>query len=117
MKGIIQYGNTVYTIDGEKITGKEVAESYFPALRYTSTGAKKVNRYLQKMAEQRKEVLESGEDTALSTVLPDKEDILNDASSWGFDEEGIYWNGWGITDNISATPIELRYGLDIVPAI
>ncbi|WP_270368267.1 hypothetical protein [Eubacterium ramulus] len=82
----------------------------------TSYGKENVEIFIDECAAKRKEILVAGIDTAEETNLPSEEDILSDLNCGvGVDEDGDYYNRWGITDHYdSDTPISLRYGIDFV---
>ena len=82
----------------------------------TSHGKKKVEIFTKNCAAKRKEILDAGIDTADETNLPSEEDILSDLNHGvGIDEDGDYYNGWGVTDHYdSDAPISLHYGIDFV---
>lgn len=82
----------------------------------TSYGKENVEIFIDECAAKRKEILVAVIDTAEETNLPSEEDILSDLNCGvGVDEDGDYYNGWGVTDHYdSDTPISLRYGIDFV---
>ena len=86
-------------------------------MRYnlTESGIKIVISYISELNAKRKEILDSGKDTADETTIPTPEDILADIDFIGLDKEGCYYNNWGVTDNYDADyPISLKYGIDFV---
>lgn len=82
----------------------------------TSYGKENVEIFIDECAAKRKEILDAGIDTADETNLPSEEDILSDLNHGvGIDEDGDYYNGWGVTDHYdSDKPISLHYGIDFV---
>lgn len=82
----------------------------------TSYGKENVEIFIDECAAKRKEILDAGIDAAEETNLPSEEDILSDLNHGvGIDEDGDYYNGWGVTDHYdSDTPISLHYGIDFV---
>lgn len=82
----------------------------------TFHGKKEVEIFTKNCAAKRKEILDAGIDTADETNLPSEEDILSDLNHGvGIDEDGDYYNGWGVTDHYdSDIPISLHYGIDFV---
>ncbi len=87
---------------------------WFGELEYTEKGKEKVEAYIKELGAKRKEILDAGKDTADDTTLPTIEDILDDAISIGLDQDGEYYNNWGVTDNCeSDNPICLTLGEDL----
>lgn len=82
----------------------------------TARGREIVDDYIRNCAAKRKEILDAGKDTADETHLPTVEDILSDLNfGVGADEEGDYFNGWGVTDHYNADDVlGLRIGEDFV---
>lgn len=82
----------------------------------TTRGREIVDDYIRNCAAKRKEILDAGKDTADETYLPDVEGILSDLNfGVGVDEEGDYFNGWGVTDHYDADNVlGLRIGEDFV---
>lgn len=72
--------------------------------------------YSQHAVAKRKEILDAGKDTADETYLPTVEGILSDLNfGVGIDEDGDYFNGWGVTDHYNADDVlGLRIGEDFV---
>lgn len=79
------------------------------AYRLTAKGKDHVAWYLAECAAFRKELLDAGKDTADNTNLPTEEGILEDIEEWE-DEDGVYVNSWGVTDNYDL-PIDLTRGV------
>ena len=82
----------------------------------TTRGREIVDDYIRNCAAKRKEILDAGKDTADVTHLPDVEGILSDLNfGVGVDEEGDYFNGWGVTDHYDADNVlGLHIGEDFV---
>jgi hypothetical protein len=82
----------------------------------TTRGREIVDDYIRNCAAKRKEILDAGKDTADETHLPDAECILSDLNfGVGVDEEGDYFNGWGVTDHYDADNVlGLHIGEDFV---
>lgn len=78
----------------------------------TEIGKKKVEWFIRECAAKSKEILDAGFDTADETELPTVEDIVSDINWDGVDEEGEYYNSWGITDNCSSDCCFLTLGID-----
>lgn len=80
-------------------------------MKLTAIGTEKVNAYINELVAKRKEIIDAGLDTADETALPDADAILDDIES--FEENGEYWNCWGVTDNYDSDgPINLVRGDD-----
>lgn len=82
----------------------------------TARGREIVDDYIRNCAAKRKEILDARKDTADETYLPTVEGILSDLNfGVGVDEEGDYFNGWGVTDHYNADDVlGLRIGEDFV---
>lgn len=82
----------------------------------TITGEEKIYEFIRECKAKRKEILDAGKDTADETTLPTVKDILDDINEGvGIDEDGYYYNSWGVTDNYNSdTPCSLYYGIDFV---
>ena len=95
-------------------TNETLAKSKKKTYVFTKKGEKKVEEFLSDCAAMRKVILEAVTDTAFETELPTKEDILSDVNNGvGTDIDGVYVNGWGITDNHSSCyPLGLTLGVD-----
>lgn len=83
---------------------------------FTTRGRKIVDDYIRNCVAKRKEILDAGKDTADETYLPTVEGILSDLNfGVGIDEDGDYFNGWGVTDHYNADDVlGLRIGEDFV---
>ena len=71
-------------------------------LKLNENGIRKAEAYIKELEVKRKEILDAGKDTADDTNLPTVADIQADLNDWGFDVQGDYLNGWGVTDNYDA---------------
>ena len=72
----------------------------------TKIGKEKVEMFLTECAAKRKEILDAGIDTVNETNIPTEEDILSDLNSGvGVDEDGEYYNGWGVTDHYDSDSV------------
>ena len=81
----------------------------------TKIGVKECKRYIRELEAKRKEILDAGIDTADNTNIPSVQDIEADISFIGVDEDGDYYNYFGVTDNYDADcSIILREGKDFV---
>ena len=82
----------------------------------TARGREIVDDYIRNCAAKRKGILDARKDTADETYLPTVEGILSDLNfGVGVDEEGDYFNGWGVTDHYNADDVlGLRIGEDFV---
>jgi len=80
-------------------------------MKLTAIGLKKVNAYIDELVAKRKEIMDARLDTAYETTLPNVEAIIDDIEA--FEENGEYWNCWGVTDNYDSDgPINLVRGDD-----
>ena len=78
----------------------------------TETGKEIVAAFIAECVAKRKEILDAGKDTAEETILSD----LN--FGVGVDEDGDYYNGWGVTDHYNAdTILGLSLGKDFVEVL
>lgn len=83
--------------------------------KLTEKGIKECERFIAECKAKRKEILDANKDTAEDTNIPTVEDIESDINDFGVDEEGDYFNGWGVTDNYNSDyPIGLTLGVDFV---
>lgn len=77
----------------------------------TEKGREKVTWFIKECAAKRKEILDAGIDTADDTNLPTEEAIVSDLNyGEGVDEDGDYYNSWGVTDNYA---YDLTLGMSI----
>ncbi len=84
----------------------------------TESGKKTIHNYLEEMKTKRKEILDAGKDTADDTNLPTEEEIFEDLMSFGFDEDGEAYDGFGVTDNYEADQaLSLTRGKDVIEKI
>ena len=65
----------------------------------TIPGVKAIRGYISELAAKRKEILDASKDTTDETALPTVKDIACDIELTGWDDEGVYSNNWGVTDN------------------
>ena len=66
----------------------------------TEKGRENVAWFINECKAKRKEILDAGLDTADDTNLPTEEAIVSDLIyGVGVDEDGDYYNMWGVTDN------------------
>lgn len=82
----------------------------------TYEGQKRIRSYIAELEAKRKEILDAKKDTADETHIPTMEDIISDIDNGvGIDDDGAYYNSWGVTDNYNADePIVLIYGADFL---
>lgn len=79
----------------------------------TEQGKAVVEKFIRECEAKRKEILNAGKDTALETEIPTIEDILSDINCGvGVDEQGDYYNSWGVTDNYNSDTLGLTFGKD-----
>ncbi len=83
--------------------------------KFTEKGLEKVRGFIAECEAKRKEILDAGKDTADETNLPTEEAILDDLEFTGIDEDGEYYNGWGVTNHYDSDgPLSLTLGNDFV---
>lgn len=83
--------------------------------KLTEKGKKEVERYIEECRLKRKEILDADKDTVEETNLPTVETIEEDINFFDIDDEGEYWNVWGVTDSYDADgPIVLKLGIDFI---
>lgn len=83
--------------------------------KFTEKGLEKVRGFIAECEAKRKEILDASKDTADETNLPTEEAILDDLEFTGIDEDGEYYNGWGVTDHYDSDgPLSLTLGTDFV---
>lgn len=81
--------------------------------KLTKKGQMVAKLYIEELEAKRKEILDAKLDTDDETNLPTIQDIEADINFIGVDEEGDYYNGWGVTDNYNAdAPIGLKLNID-----
>ena len=81
----------------------------------TERGKEKAAVYIREMEAKRKEILDAGLDTANETTIPSIEGIESEINFFGLDDDGEYFNAWGVTDKYDADyPLLLRLGEDIM---
>lgn len=82
--------------------------------KLTKQGIEKCKIFIAECNAKRKEILDAKKDTADDTITPTIEDIENEIQFF-LDEDGEYYNGWGVTDNYdSDLPICLTLGVDFI---
>lgn len=67
-------------------------------IKLTEKGLNTINSFIKEIETKRKEILDAGLDAADLTPIPTIEDIVCDIECF-VDEEGDYYNGWGVTDD------------------
>lgn len=83
--------------------------------RLTDKGIKKCEQFITECNAKRKEILDARKDTAEDTDIPTVEDIESDINTFGVDEDGDYYNSWGVTDHYNSdTPIGLTLDIDFI---
>lgn len=81
--------------------------------KLTEQGIKKCKRFITECNAKRKEILDARKDTADDTQIPTIEDIESEINYFGYDEDGDYYNFYGVTDNYNSDyPLSLRIGID-----
>lgn len=81
-------------------------------IKLTKTGEENLRFQLAELKAKRKELLAAGLDTAIDTPLPTIEDIRSEINEFE-DEDGDYFNAWGVTENYDI-PISLHRGTDFI---
>lgn len=82
--------------------------------KLTDSGLRKVNFFINECEAKRKEILDARLDTADDTIIPTVGDILSDIE-FALDEEGNYYNAWGVTDNYNSdNALYLNFGEDFI---
>ena len=83
-------------------------------LRLTEKGKAEVERFRKECFAKKKELLDAGKDTCEEEYIPTEDDVLSDIPEYT-QKDGLYWNGWGVTDNYSSDyPLALQRGEDFV---
>lgn len=83
--------------------------------KLTKKGIKECERFIAECKAKRKEILDAGKDTAEDTNIPTIEDIESDINTFDVDEDGGYFDGWGVTDNYDSDRVlGLTLGIDFV---
>ncbi len=83
-------------------------------MKLTDHGLKEITNYIAELKAKQKEILDAGLDTADDTDIPTVEDIMSDIPDM-IDEDGDYYNSWGVTDNYDAdNPILLQQDKDFI---
>lgn len=81
----------------------------------TQSGKEVVANFIRNCEAKRKEILDAGIDTTNETNLPTEKDILSDLNyGIGIDDDGDYYNHWGVTDNYDSDIISLSFKKDFV---
>lgn len=81
----------------------------------TQSGKEVVTNFIRNCEAKRKEILDAGIDTIKETILPTEKDILSDLNyGIGIDDDGDYYNHWGVTDNHDSDLISLSFKKDFV---
>lgn len=83
--------------------------------KLTEHGIRECEKFIAECQAKRKEILDAGKDTAEETNIPTIEAIESDINAFDIDEDGNYFNGWGVTDNYNSDyPIGLTFGIDFI---
>lgn len=65
----------------------------------TDSFMRECEQFIAECKAKRKEILDAGLDTANDCELPTVDDIISDIIFMGVDDDGEYYNSWGVTDN------------------
>lgn len=79
------------------------------------SGKEKCFRFIAECVAKQKELLDTKKDTAHDTVLPSLADIESDINAF-IDENGDYYNAWGVTDNYNSDTLLCLSKEDMVDA-
>ena len=83
--------------------------------KLTEQGIKNCESFIEDCNAKRKEILDARLDTANDTNIPTVEDIEFDVNAFGVDEDGDYYNSWGVTDNYNFDcTLGLQLGIDFI---
>ena len=83
-------------------------------IKLTFQGEETVKEYIRELEAQRKEILDANKDTTDDTEIPSIDDIISDIDFFA-DEDGDYYNNWGVTDNYNSDyPLHLTVDEDFV---
>lgn len=83
-------------------------------IKLTNHGKETIETYILELKAKRKEILDAKMDIAEETEIPDIPNIISDIEYF-VDEEGDYYNNWGVTDNYNSDqPLELKKGIDFI---
>lgn len=83
--------------------------------KLTGQGIEKCKMFITECEAKRKEILDTNKDTAEDTNIPTIEDIECDINQCVIDEDGDYYNNWGVTDHYNSDyPIGLTLGIDFI---
>jgi hypothetical protein len=83
--------------------------------KLTEQGIKKCKQFIAECEAKRKEIIDAGKDTADDTNIPDVETIESDINTCIVDDDGDYFNYWGVTDHYNSdSPIGLTLGIDFI---
>lgn len=83
--------------------------------KLTHEGIKKCQSFIAECEAKRKEILDARLDSDELTTIPSIEDIESDINGMGIDQDGDYYNSWGVTDNYNSDkPIGLTIDIDFI---
>lgn len=105
-----------YRLEVVKKSGRSAGSHMCDDYVLTDAGRRCVTDFLSNCAAKRKEILDAGKDTVDETELPTEADIIADLNNGvGVDDEGDYYNNWGVTDHYDSDyPLSLSYGEDFM---
>ncbi len=86
--------------------------------KLTEKGKREALLFIRNCKAKQKEILDAKLDTADETKLPTAEDIENDINFTDLDDEnGDYYNGWGVTNNYDSDILHLEYDKDFIEVV
>lgn len=93
----------------ERLTCMRVNGMY----KLTDVGKRRCEKFIEDCNSKREIILDAGYDTAEETSIPSVEGIESDINVFGADEDGEYYNGWGVTDHYDYL-LCLKLGIDFL---
>lgn len=84
---------------------------------FTETGAKEIKSWWIDALAKKKDIMDAGIDTDDNTHFPDADEVYEDVLSDFYefvDDEGDYYNCWGLTDNYDTEMLALSVGSDVM---
>lgn len=81
--------------------------------KLTDVGLKEVGRFIAECLAMQKEILDAKSDTTNNTNIPTIDDIECSIGEY-IEEDGDYYDCWGVTDDYSSGVLSLHLGIDFV---